>query len=81
MIRHTSTPDAPWYVVPADNKWFTRVVIAAAIIQTLDSLHLKYPDVGPDKLKEIAAARAALTLIALRQFKDIGYEAIEFRRE
>ncbi len=39
---------------------FTRVVVAVAIIQTLDSLHLKYPDVGPDKLKEFAAARAAL---------------------
>src|SRR5580765_3653352 len=49
MIRHTATPEAPWYVVPADNKWFTRVVVAAAIIQTLDSLHLKYPEVGPDK--------------------------------
>ena len=60
MIRHTATPEAPWYIVPADNKWFTRVVVAAAIIQTLDSLHLKYPEVGPDKLKELAAARAAL---------------------
>jgi PPK2 family polyphosphate:nucleotide phosphotransferase len=60
MIRHTATPEAPWYVVPADNKWFTRVVVAAAIIQTLDSLDLKYPEVGPDKLKELAAARAAL---------------------
>jgi len=60
MIRHTATPEAPWYIVPADNKWFTRVVVAAAIIQTLDSLHLKYPEVGPDKLKELAAARATL---------------------
>jgi PPK2 family polyphosphate:nucleotide phosphotransferase len=60
MIRHTSTTDAPWYVVPADNKWFTRIVVASAIIETLASLHLKYPDVGPDKLKELAAARAAL---------------------
>jgi len=60
MIRHTSTPDAPWYVVPADNKWFTRIVVASAIIETLASLQLKYPDVGPDKLKELAAARAAL---------------------
>src|SRR5207302_7352937 len=60
MIRHTASPEAPWYVVPADNKWFTRVVVAAAIIQTLDSLHLKYPEVGPDKLKELAAASAAL---------------------
>jgi hypothetical protein len=67
-------------LIIADNKWFTRVV-AAAIIQTLDSLRLKFPEVGPDKLKELAAARAALTLIALRQFKDIGNQAIEFRRQ
>jgi hypothetical protein len=60
MIRHTATPEAPWYIIPADNKWFTRVVVAAAIIQTLDSLNLKYPEVGPDKLKELAAARTAL---------------------
>ena len=60
MICHTATPEAPWYIVPADNKWFTRVVVAAAIIQTLDSLHLKYPEVGHDKLKELAAARAGL---------------------
>jgi hypothetical protein len=60
MIRHTATPEAPWYIVPADNKWFTCVVVAAAIIQTLDSLRLKYPEIGPDKLKELAAARAAL---------------------
>jgi hypothetical protein len=47
-------------LIIADNKWFIRVVVAAAIIQTLDSLHLKYPEVRPDKLKELAAARAAL---------------------
>ena len=40
MIRHTATKDAPWYVVPADNKWFTRVVVAAAVIETLASLDL-----------------------------------------
>jgi PPK2 family polyphosphate:nucleotide phosphotransferase len=60
MIRHTATEEAPWYVVPADNKWFTRAVVAAAVIETLASLDLKYPEVGPDKLKEIAAAKAAL---------------------
>jgi len=61
MIRHTSTEEAPWYVVPADNKWFTRVVVAAVVIETLHSLNLKYPEVGPDKLKELAAAKRALT--------------------
>ena len=60
MIRHTSTKDAPWYVVPADNKWFTRVVVAAAVIETLQSLGLEYPTVGQDKLKELAVAKAAL---------------------
>ena len=44
-IRRTATPDAPWYVVPADNKWFTRLVVAAAIAETLGSLDLKYPKV------------------------------------
>jgi hypothetical protein len=47
-------------LIIGDNKWFTGVVVAAAIIQTLDSLHLKDPEVGPDKLKELAAARAGL---------------------
>ncbi len=60
MIRHTATEEAPWYVVPADNKWFTRVVVAAAVIETLASLDLKYPEVGKDKLKELAAAKLAL---------------------
>jgi len=60
MIRHTSTPEAPWYVVPADNKWFTRIVVGSAIIQTLTSLRLKYPEVSRSKLKELSAARAAL---------------------
>jgi PPK2 family polyphosphate:nucleotide phosphotransferase len=60
MIRHTATKGAPWYVVPADNKWFTRLVVAAAVIETLASLNLAYPEVGKDKLKELAAARKAL---------------------
>jgi PPK2 family polyphosphate:nucleotide phosphotransferase len=60
MIRHTATSEAPWYIVPADNKWFTRVVVAAAIIQTLSSLGLKYPEVSQAQRKELAAAKAAL---------------------
>ena len=59
-IRETATPESPWYVVPADNKWFTRVVVAAAIIDALASLDLHYPKVGEAKLKELAAARKAL---------------------
>ena len=60
MIRHTATKETPWYVVPADNKWFTRVVVAAAVIDALSSLDLKYPQVGREKLKELAAAKQAL---------------------
>ncbi len=59
-IRNTATDYAPWYVVPADNKWFTRVVVAAAVIETLASLDLAYPEVGKEKLKELDAARQAL---------------------
>jgi PPK2 family polyphosphate:nucleotide phosphotransferase len=60
MIRRTSTAEAPWYVVPADNKWFTRTVVAAAVIETLDSLNLHYPKVSKEKLEELAAAKQVL---------------------
>jgi PPK2 family polyphosphate:nucleotide phosphotransferase len=60
LIRQTATKDAPWYVVPADNKWYTRLVVAAAVVDTLNSLGLRYPDVGPEKLKELAAAKRSL---------------------
>jgi len=60
MIRHTATKHAPWFVVPADNKWFTRIVVAAAVIDALVGLNLEYPKVGPDKLKELAAAKRLL---------------------
>jgi len=59
-IRHTATKDAPWYVVPADNKWFTRVVVAAAVIDALDSLKLDYPKVGKPQRAELAAAKKEL---------------------
>ncbi len=60
MIRNTATKDSPWYVVPADNKWFTRLVVAAAVIDSLAGLNLKYPEVGEEKLKELAEAKKAL---------------------
>ena len=60
MIRNTATKDAPWYVVPADNKWFTRAIVAAAVIDVLSSLDLHYPKVSEGKLKELAAAKRAL---------------------
>ena len=60
MIQETATKYAPWYVVPADNKWFTRVVVASAVIEALDSLDLAYPKVDESKLKELAAAKKKL---------------------
>ena len=60
MIRHTATPQAPWYVVPADNKWFSRLVVAAAIVEALEGLDLHYPKVSASKKKELAAARRLL---------------------
>ena len=60
MFKFTDSKHAPWYVVPADNKWFTRLVVAAGVIEALDSLGLKYPKVGKEKLKELAAARLKL---------------------
>ena len=59
-IRNTATEDAPWYVVPADNKWFTRVVVGAAVIETLDALDLSYPKVSDSKLKDLATAKKDL---------------------
>jgi PPK2 family polyphosphate:nucleotide phosphotransferase len=53
LIRHTATKESPWYVVPADNKAFSRVVVASAVINTLDSLGLKYPKVSEEKLAEL----------------------------
>jgi len=60
LIRNTATEKAPWYVVPADNKWYTRAVVAAAVIDALASLDLHYPKVTEEKLKELAAAKKAL---------------------
>lgn len=60
MIRYTATPKSPWFVVPADNKWFTRVVVAAAVVDALDELKLDYPKVDPQKRKELGAAQRLL---------------------
>jgi PPK2 family polyphosphate:nucleotide phosphotransferase len=59
-IRETATENSPWYVVPANNKWFTRVIVAAAVIDALASLNLHYPKVGKGKRKELAEAKKAL---------------------
>ena len=59
-IGATASKHAPWFVVPADNKWFTRLVVAAAIVEAMENLGLAYPKVDAAKKKELAAARAAL---------------------
>jgi len=60
MIQNTATPAAPWYVVPADNKWFTRLVVASAIIDTLEKLNLSYPKVDASRRKGLEQARKLL---------------------
>lgn len=60
MIRHTATPDAPWFIVPADHKWFARVVVASIVIEAMESLKLAYPKVDEAKKKELESARKLL---------------------
>jgi PPK2 family polyphosphate:nucleotide phosphotransferase len=60
MIQNTATKYAPWYVIPADNKWFTRLAVAAAAIDALHSLDLQFPEVDKEKKKELAKVREAL---------------------
>jgi PPK2 family polyphosphate:nucleotide phosphotransferase len=60
IVRHTSTPTAPWHVVPADHKWFARVVIGSAIVSALESLDLRFPRVDKASLREFEDVRKAL---------------------
>ena len=60
MIRHTSTPEAPWYVVPADHKWFTHIAVSSAIIQTLEDMDLQLPKIDKVRRKQLDAARETL---------------------
>lgn len=60
VIRHTSTAAAPWHVVPADHKWFARVVIGSAIVSALEKLDLKFPRVDDASLQEFKQVRKAL---------------------
>jgi PPK2 family polyphosphate:nucleotide phosphotransferase len=60
MVRHTATKEAPWHVVPADNKWFTRLVIAATIVDRLERLDPQFPEVDDKELKEMKKARKLL---------------------
>jgi PPK2 family polyphosphate:nucleotide phosphotransferase len=59
-IRATATPESPWFVVPADNKWFTRLVVAAAIVETMDNMKLAYPRVTDAQRADLARAREML---------------------
>ena len=60
LIQNTATEESPWYVVPSDHKWFTRLVVAAAIVETLEGLKLAYPEVDAEKRKELEAAKQLL---------------------
>jgi polyphosphate kinase 2 (PPK2 family) len=60
MLSHTSTSWAPWHVIPADHKWFTRVLVADCIVKKLESLNLRYPVVTPQHRRELQQARAML---------------------
>jgi polyphosphate kinase 2 (PPK2 family) len=61
VFTHTSTKSAPWFIIPADNKWFMRYAVSAITVQTLDDLKLKYPTLTKAKKKELLEARKMLT--------------------
>jgi len=60
LIRQTSRAEAPWFVVPADHKWFTRLVVAGAMVSALERLNLEFPEVGGKALQELSKARKVL---------------------
>ena len=60
MIRNTSTKSAPWHVIPADHKWFSRLAVADTIIDCMDKLDLSFPKIDAEKRKDLEKARAAL---------------------
>jgi polyphosphate kinase 2 (PPK2 family) len=60
MLTHTSTDWAPWFVVPADHKWFTRLCVSEIVVATLKSLGLKYPKIGDEQLAELQKAKEEL---------------------
>ena len=60
MFNKTSTPHAPWYIIPADHKWFTRLAVTAVISDTLDRLRLSYPSVSSENMKALLAAKEAM---------------------
>jgi len=72
ILRHTSSPIAPWHVVPADHKWFARVVIGSTIVRALDSLDLRFPRADKASMKEFAKVRKALKAEAKRGAKKLA---------
>ena len=60
MVRNTSTAEAPWHVIPADHKWFTRLAVAATMVEALETLDLRFPKLDKAALRELQAARRAL---------------------
>ena len=60
IFTHTSTKWAPWYIIPADHKWFMRLAVAAIIYQTLEDMDLRYPKVSKEQKKELQKAKALL---------------------
>jgi len=60
MVRHTASEEAPWFVVPADNKWFTRLVVAEAVVAALQGLSLRFPELDAAKRRELEQVRALL---------------------
>ena len=60
MLRHTSTTWAPWYIIPADHKWFVRVAVAGLIAKALEGLKLRYPVLSAEKLAELKTSRRML---------------------
>jgi PPK2 family polyphosphate:nucleotide phosphotransferase len=72
MVRHTATREAPWYVVPADNKWFTRLVVAAVIDERMERLDLQFPKTDAAALREMRTLRSALQREAPSKRRELG---------
>src|SRR5262249_9904456 len=69
-IRATASEHAPWFIVPADNRWFTRLVVAAAIVEAVERLDLTYPKVDAEKKRELATIRAAVARETSRRARE-----------
>jgi polyphosphate kinase 2 (PPK2 family) len=60
MVQNTASKQAPWFVIPADNKWYARMIVACAIVEALEELDLAFPDVDKEKKKELESIKEAL---------------------